>query len=242
MIGSTHVFTRTDFGFTDPQDMPNPNSLYSVIVTAGLSAAVGRLTYNGVPVTAPTVILAIDIDFGRLVYAAPNFTGDTSFNFEVQDDGGTFNVGTDTDLAVRTLNLLVGQALSFAPAGNNGTVTAIEDAPYAFQAGDFGFSDPDNPANNFYAVKITALPASGLLTDNNVAVAANQFVTVGDILLGKFRYVPPANVNGSTLASFSSQVQDDGGSTFGGQDLDSTPNTLTINVQSVNDTPLGADG
>ena len=49
------------------------------------------------------------------------------------------------------------------------------------------------------------------------------------------------NANGAGYASFTFQVQDDGGTAAGGVDLDPTPNTLslTINVTSVNDAPSG---
>src|SRR5436305_1961672 len=40
-------------------------------------------------------------------------------------------------------------------------------------------------------------------------------------------------------ASFTFQVQDDGGTSNGGVDLDQSPNTLTVNVTSVNDAPAG---
>src|SRR5262249_45910596 len=42
-------------------------------------------------------------------------------------------------------------------------------------------------------------------------------------------------------ASFTFQVQDDGGTANGGVDLDQSPNTITVNVTSVNDAPAGAD-
>src|SRR5207237_1283813 len=37
------------------------------------------------------------------------------------------------------------------------------------------------------------------------------------------------------------QVQDDGGTANGGSNLDLSPNTITVNVTSVNDAPSGAD-
>jgi len=42
--------------------------------------------------------------------------------------------------------------------------------------------------------------------------------------------VPGANANGSGYASFTFQVQDDGGIANGGDDLDDVANTMTINV------------
>ncbi|MEI7970863.1 MAG: cadherin-like domain-containing protein, partial [Betaproteobacteria bacterium] len=50
-------------------------------------------------------------------------------------------------------------------------------------------------------------------------------------------FTPAANANGTGYASFSFQVQDDGGTANGGVDLDSTPNTLTFDVTAVNDAP-----
>jgi hypothetical protein len=53
-------------------------------------------------------------------------------------------------------------------------------------------------------------------------------------------FTPVANANGGGYASFTFQVQDDGG-TANGVDLDPTPNTLTVNVTTENDAPQGAD-
>src|SRR4029079_6841147 len=59
---------------------------------------------------------------------------------------------------------------------------------------------------------------------------------------GLFRFVQSApNANGAALASFTFQVQDDGGTLNGGVYLDPSPDTLTINVTPVNDPPSGTD-
>ena len=132
-------------------------------------------------------------------------------------------------------------AVNDAPAGTNKTVTTLEDIAYTFTAADFGFSDPnDSPANSLLAVKITTLPGAGTL-NNGVAVTAGQFVTVADITAGNLVFTPAANANGAGYASFTFQVQDDGGTANGGVDLDQSPNTITVNVTSVNDAPAGTD-
>src|SRR5206468_1566306 len=41
--------------------------------------------------------------------------------------------------------------------------------------------------------------------------------------------------------SFTFQVQDNGGTTNGGVDLDASPNTMTVDVTSVNDAPAGTN-
>jgi Ca2+-binding RTX toxin-like protein len=121
-----------------------------------------------------------------------------------------------------------------APSGADKTVTTNEDTAYSFTAADFGFTDPnDAPANTLLAVKITTLPGSGTLTDNNVAVTGGQVVSLADINAGLLKFTPAANANGNGYASFTFQVQDNGGSP--GVELDSTPNTITVNVTAVDD-------
>ncbi len=107
-----------------------------------------------------------------------------------------------------------------APSGADKTVTTNEDTAYTFAAADFGFSDPsDSPANALAAVKITTLPAAGTLKLDGVAVTAGQFVAAADIAAGKLKFSPAANANGAGYASFTFQVQDNGGTANGGVDL-----------------------
>src|SRR5207249_2421517 len=98
-----------------------------------------------------------------------------------------------------------------------------------------------SPANALAAVKITTLPIAGSLTDNGVAVTTGQSISVADINAGLLKFTPAANANGTGYASFTFQVQDDGGTANGGVDLDQSPNTMTINVTGVNDAPAGAN-
>src|SRR5207249_3501992 len=159
-----------------------------------------------------------------------------------QDNGGTAHSGVDLDQSPNTLTINV-TSVNDAPAGTNGSVTTDEDTQYVFDATDFGFTDPlDSPANSLLAVKVTTLPGAGTLKDNNVAVTAGQFVSVADINGGKLTFDPAANANGTGYASFTFQVQDNGGTAHSGVDLDQSPNTLTINVTSVNDAPAGTNG
>src|SRR5439155_998634 len=96
------------------------------------------------------------------------------------------------------------------------------------------------PANLFAAVEITTLPGAGSLELNGVAVTAGQFVSAADLLANKLKFTPASNANGAGYASFTFQVQDDGGTANGGVDTDQSANTLTIDVTSVNDAPQGA--
>ena len=236
-----YAFVATDFGFTDPNDTP-PDALLAVKITT-LPAA-GSLELSGSPVMVNDVVLATDIAAGNLIFTpAPAGVGMpyAMFDFQVQDDGGTASGGVDTDPTAHTLTLDV-FAVNEPPVGTDNTVTTLEDMPYTFAEADFGFTDPnDTPPNNLLAVEITTLPADGALTDDGVAVTAGQFVSVADITSGKLQFAPAPDANGASYASFTFQVQDDGGTANGGVDLDPTARTMTINVTSVNDAPEGAD-
>jgi hypothetical protein len=126
-----------------------------------------------------------------------------------------------------------------APSGTDNTLTILEDTPHVFTAADFGFSDAnDTPLDTLAAVKITTLPLLGALLLAGEAVTANQFVSATDIAAGHLTYAPALNANGLAPASFTFQVQDNGGTEGGGIDLDPTPNTLSFNVTPVNDAPV----
>src|SRR5439155_272457 len=85
------------------------------------------------------------------------------------------------------------------------------------------------------------LPTAGTLTLSGGAVTAGQFISATDITAGKLVFTPAANANGTGYASLTFQVQDNGGTGNGGVDTDQSPNTITINVTSVNDAPAGTD-
>ncbi|MET0273548.1 MAG: Ig-like domain-containing protein, partial [Phenylobacterium sp.] len=147
------------------------------------------------------------------------------------DDDGIASAG-----ATRTLNL-TGQ--NDAPAGGDKTITVTEDASRTLTAADFGFDDIDGDA--LASVKITTTPAAGVLTYDGSTVDNGDSVSVADINAGKLIYRPAANAFGAGHASFTFQVQDDGGLANGGRDTDPSANTITFDVTSVSDAPAGLD-
>ena len=114
-VGASHTFNIAEFNFNDGAE---GNNLQSVIITR--LPTDGALTLNGQPVTANTVISAADIAAGKLVYTPSTSGQDTSFGFQVRDDGGTANGGKDTsgdyNFAIKTNNFISG--------GNEGSGTA----------------------------------------------------------------------------------------------------------------------
>ncbi len=238
---SSHTFTTGDFGFNDPNDSP-ADDLLAVKVTTLPGA--GTLTDDGSAVTAGDLVSAGHITGGKLVYTpVGGATGSpyATFTFQVQDDGGTAGGGVDLDASANTITINV-TPTNHAPSGANKTITSPEDVVYTLVAGDFGFTDPnDAPANTLLAVKVATLATAGTLKDNNVAVTLGQVIPVADITGNKLTFTPAANQSGGSYASFTFQVQDNGGTANGGVDLDSSANTITFNVTARNDAPDGAN-
>src|SRR5207248_3325678 len=179
---------------------------------------------------------------GTLTFTpAANANGSAMVSVILHDNGGTDFGGADS--TVTTSFTLTVTAVNDAPTGANNTVTTLEDQNYTFAVVDFGYNDPnDSPANALQAVQITTLPLAGTLKNNSVGVTAGQLITVADITGGKLKFCPAANANGLAYASFTFQVQDDGGIANGGVDLDQSANTMTVNVTSVNDAPSFTSG
>src|SRR5262249_37733533 len=143
-----------------------------------------------------------------------------------------------TDATPRTMTINV-ISVNTAPTGADKAVATNEDTAYTFTVADFGFNDADS--NALQGVKIATIPVDGTVTLNGVAVTAGQAISAANIAAGNLKFTPAANANGSGYASFTFQVQDDGGTVNGGVDTDATPRTMTVDVASVNDAPTGAN-
>lgn len=114
------------------------------------------------------------------------------------------------------------------PTGTSKTIAIDEDEVYTFASTDFGYTDTsDNPASSFYAVKITTLPADGVLDLDGTPVTAGDFIPVASI--PDLTFTPATGEFGSPYTTFTFQVQDNGG----GSNLDPTPKTITFNVIEV---------
>ena len=133
-----------------------------------------------------------------------------------------------------------------APTGADKTITVDQSGSYIFVSTDFGFTDIDG--NSLTAVKVSSLPVLGQLLYNGVAITSAQVISgfevlVADINSGKLTYAPAIGVTGNAYASFQFQVRDNGGVLNSGIDLDSTANTITVNVTpAVNLTLTGTAG
>ncbi|HEY9104138.1 Ig-like domain-containing protein, partial [Chitinimonas sp.] len=132
----------------------------------------------------------------------------------------------------------------YAPVSNPVAVTGTEDTNYVFNWSDFGTTDANG--NTGLSIKITSLPADGVLQYNNgsswVSVTNNQLITQTDISAGKLRFVPDTNESG--IDSYSTpgvgdQKQDYARFTFSATDGPNTGNsaTIAIDITPVADKP-----
>ncbi|HEV7658558.1 MAG TPA: Ig-like domain-containing protein, partial [Allosphingosinicella sp.] len=242
----SRILTQADFGFSDPAEGDN----FAGVLLTSLPAG-GTLLLNGVAVTAAGMFVsAAQLAASQLVFAPGlngNGAGYASFNFAVRDDGGTANGGLDTDQSPNTLSFNVA-AVNDAPTGTSSTIVINEDQGRALTAADFGFSDTAD-GDAFAGVVLTSLPTAGILIYDSdgpgflpgVLANVGRFVTAAELAMGALIYYPPFQANGAALASFTFQVRDNGGTANGGQDTDQSPNTITFNVNPVNDAPSGTD-
>jgi hypothetical protein len=182
-------------------------------------------------VSAPATVTVI-VNDGPMYTPHANAHGTDSFTYTLSDGAGSHDTPKVT-LSIAATNL--------PPDGTDGTVSTNIDVPYVFGTADFGFTDPDDvPANNFAAVTITTVPANGSLEIDGGPVLAGDSISVADLVAGKLAFTPGAGEQGLGYATFTFQVQDDGGVADGGIDLDPTPNTMSIDVVP-NHAPAGTD-
>ena len=185
------------------------------------------LTWTGVtPNPGPKGVLGLGTNITYTPNA--NVNGSDGFTYSVFD-------GSLSDPAAVTINIL---SVNDAPVGAPNTKNINEDNLYTFAAADFAFTDVnDSPANTLLGVKITTLPALGVLKLSNVAVTAGQVIPAAS--LPNLTFTPALNGNGAPYTSFTFQVQDNGTTANGGIDLDPTPRSFTFNVAAVADAPIG---
>ena len=138
--------------------------------------------------------------------------------------------------------------LNDAPVGHAFSQSIAEDGSYTFAAADFASATPsvfdpnDTPANSFQAVRITTLPAKGTLLLNSIRSTPATLSRSAKSTPTTWCSCPAADGNGTNYGNFTFQVQDSGGTAFGGVDLDPTARLATLNVTSVSDEPAGTDG
>ena len=202
----------TAFAFTGANTISvadGQNNVTQVVLTVanGTLTAAGPGTVAGSGTASVTITgtqASINASLATLAYQGTlNYNGPDTLTVVSTDAGGM----QDTDAAAITV-----VSVNDAPAGADNTVVTLEDTGYVFAAADFGFTDPaDAPANALLAVTITTVPVTGSLTLSGVGVIAGQSISAAAIAAGNLVFTPAANQSGVGYASFTFQVQDNGG-------------------------------
>tara|TARA_R110002096_G_scaffold309403_4_gene504074 strand:- start:111536 stop:117409 length:5874 start_codon:yes stop_codon:yes gene_type:complete len=208
---ASYVFTGDDFLF---EDIDGDSLDHITIVDL---PAEGELTFDGIAVESGDDIPASDI--GLLVFTPDaNENGDdyATFNFTVND-------GTD-DSEQYTYSIDV-TPVNDPPSTEDAEVVTVEDTDYTFTVNDFAFNDIDS--NDMHHITIVDLPLEGTLYYDGVAVDPGDDIETANIGLLVFR--PDDDENGDDYATFNFTVNDG--------ELDSDPQTITVDVTAVNDAP-----
>ncbi|MCF6777431.1 Ig-like domain-containing protein [Thiotrichales bacterium 19X7-9] len=172
---SSYTFSAADFGFSDPSDGHN---FESILITNITLPAGSTLLLSGLPVMNNDVINVAN--FGNLVFTpAPGDFGNNyaSFDFQVTDDGGTVNGGEDTDQTPNTItfNVAFASILANDPLASE---TAVNDGQFTVDLGAVNNSGSDITVN--YTVTGTASNGTDYtaLTGSVIVANGQQFATI----------------------------------------------------------------
>ena len=223
------VVSDLDTGETITATLTLADPINGVLTTSGTASYVvgtGIWTITDTVANVNTALAAVAF------VPATNNDLDTTITAHIEDAAGTGPA--DGSIALNVI------AVNDAPQGTDNTKIINEDSPYTFTASDFGFSDPIEN-HNFRGVRITTLANAGTLTLNGAVLNTGDVVSINAINPGLLVYTPALNANSIGYASFTFQVQDNGGNANGGVDFDPSPQTITFDVTPVNDTPIAND-
>ena len=174
--------------------------------------------------TAPNGTVVINPD-GTVDYTPnPGFNGTDVISYTISDGNG----GTASSTVL--INVV---PVADPPTSLDNTVTTDEEVAYTFAPSDFAFADQD-PGDSLVAVRIDTLPTVGQLLLNGNPVTVGQVVSLSSITNGSLLFVPDPDGFGNNYASFDFSVTD-------GVLFQTTPNTMTINVNPIQDPPVATN-
>ena len=185
-----YTFSAADFGFSDTDG----NALSTVMITS-ISTG-GTLHLNGIAVTPLQEIPAGSIGLLTWTPAANvNGSGIASLTFQVRDDGGTANGGTDLDSTPNTITFDV-TPVNDAPVATHNVYTTAEDTAVSGNVitdntGDGSDSDVDGDTFALVSFEVSGTPyAAG----DTASIAGVGNVTVQAD--GSFTFAPVTDYHG----------------------------------------------
>ncbi|MCK5103157.1 MAG: hypothetical protein KAR17_10085, partial [Cyclobacteriaceae bacterium] len=180
-----------------------------------------NLTFSIQNITVSGILNAVVSNEFLSITLLSNQSGSTTITIRATDTQGAF-VEDDLDITVDPVNDL--------PSSSDKTVSTNEDIDYSFISSDFAFADVETPS--LVSINIVSLPGDGQLLLSSSPVSAGQNIPVASI--GNLAFSPDADESGTPYTTFLFTVSD-------GTDDSSPANTITVNVNPVNDPPTSAN-
>jgi hypothetical protein len=180
--------------------------------------------------------VATDITVGNGTIANFQTTDNITYTFDVTPAGDgnvtvdiAANVATDNagnnNIAASQLTRIA-NIVNDAPTLTNISRTGDEDTDIVLTANDFvtAFSDVDN--DSLSQIKITSLPANGILKLSGTEITANQVIVAAD--LNNLTFTPNTDFNGNTSFTWNG---------YDGQKYAVSDAEVNLNIVSINDAP-----
>jgi len=164
---SGYIHTSTDSGMS--WTIRDYNSFWRGITSSADGSRLFAVAdYDGLILSSAGAVPAI-------TYTTPAGTGSASFTFQVQDSSATNNL----DLSANTLSFdYVTPPPPKPPEGEDKSFSMLATTTVTLAETDWGFSDSDNPADRFSAVKINTLPTVGTLKVDGLNATAGQSFSI----------------------------------------------------------------
>jgi hypothetical protein len=160
---------------------------------------------------------------GTLTYTpAPGASGSTTVTVHLKDDGGTADGGDDTSLT-RTFTITI-QSVNDPPSFTAGADQTVAEDSGAQTVAAWATGISPGPADE------SAQTVSFVVTNDNASLFGTQPAVASD---GTLTFAPAPGASGSAVVTV--RARDNGG----GNDT-SPPQTFTITVTGVNDTPVAS--
>lgn len=189
-----------------PAAMPDAYSVaedgtLSVAAPAGVLANDSDVEGDGLSallVAGPSFgILTLNADGSFLYTPDADFHGSDSFTYRASD-GAAASAPVTVTITVTPVN--------DAPTSGAGTVATAAPLAYTFAVADFPFADVDGDA--LERIRVTSLPAFGVLLLDGAPVAAGDEIPASVIAAGRLSYTPPADLTAAMVVQFGFLVSD----------------------------------
>ena len=225
---TAYTFAPADFGFTDPDDAPAERACAAVMITT-LPDRRHRSTLNGVAVDSRR----------RDQHGATSLAGNLAFHagrqrqrhrlrqLHLPGAGRRRHRQRRRSISTRRANTITINVTTVndAPAGTDNTVTINEDTGLHLQRRPTSASAIERQPGQRLAAVVDHHPAGGGHAEAQRRRGHRRPGRSASptSLPATSVFTPAANANGTGYASFTFQVQDDGGTANGGVEHDQTP-------------------